>query len=58
MDVLIGREDERALLERLVTQRKNILIYGEKGVGKTTILRNLINRGQLGSAIVHEDYDR
>ncbi len=40
--MLIGREEERRLLDELMGQRKNILVIGEEGVGKTAIVENVI----------------
>ena len=37
--MLVGREQERGLLEQLLEQRTPALVVGEPGIGKTTLLR-------------------
>jgi hypothetical protein len=43
--VLIGREQECRLLDELMWQRKNILVFGGEGVGKTAIVDKLTATG-------------
>jgi predicted ATPase len=39
---LIGREQEYRLLEQLMQQKKNILLTGEEGVGKSAVVENVL----------------
>lgn len=45
--VLIGREKERRLLGDLMGQRKNVLILGAEGVGKSAILEKVVMSGPV-----------
>lgn len=45
--VLIGRDHERGALENLMRQKKNVLVLGDKGVGKTTIIESVVARTPL-----------
>jgi hypothetical protein len=40
--VLIGREQECRLLDELMRQGKNVLVFGDEGVGKTAIVENAV----------------
>ena len=42
-DILIGREKESAEISALISQRKNIIIFGAEGVGKTAILNKVLS---------------
>ena len=41
-EMLIDREKEVRIINGLVTQRKNIIIFGEEGVGKTAIINKVL----------------
>jgi MoxR-like ATPase len=43
--MLIGRESESRLLNELIRQRKNILIAGPEGVGKSAIVDHVLTGG-------------
>jgi AAA+ ATPase superfamily predicted ATPase len=45
--VLIGREKELRLLSDLVRSKKNVLVLGEEGVGKSAIINHTIASGVL-----------
>jgi hypothetical protein len=45
--MLIGRESESRLLEELIRQRKNILIVGPEGVGKSAIVDHALANGAV-----------
>ncbi|MGN6718192.1 MAG: hypothetical protein ACTHLX_12430, partial [Candidatus Binatia bacterium] len=47
LDVLIGRDKERRALDDLIRQRKNILILGEEGVGKTALLKDALANSKI-----------
>ena len=40
---MIGREKEIALITRQVSEKKNIIIFGQEGVGKTSIIQEVMN---------------
>jgi AAA+ ATPase superfamily predicted ATPase len=42
-DILIGREKECAAISALIDKRKNIIIFGPEGVGKTVILNKVLS---------------
>src|SRR6266542_2490330 len=42
---LIGREEECLLLNELIRDKKNILIVGDEGVGKTAVLDSMLASG-------------
>jgi integrase/recombinase XerD len=49
--MLIGREQECRLITDLMRQRKNILILGEEGVGKSAILENVMGSGVVKNSL-------
>jgi len=49
--MLIGREQEFRLLGEWIGQRKNILVLGPEGVGKSAILEHLLAAGTLKRAL-------
>ena len=49
--MLIGREPEYHLLEELIRQRKNILIIGAEGVGKSAIVDHVLAGGALKNVL-------
>jgi 2-hydroxy-3-keto-5-methylthiopentenyl-1-phosphate phosphatase len=42
-DILIGREKECAAISDLINQRKNIIIFGAEGVGKSAIVNRVLS---------------
>jgi len=40
---MLGREKEIALITRLMSEKKNIIIFGQEGVGKTSIIQEVMN---------------
>lgn len=50
--LLIGREHECRLVEDLMRQKKNVLILGDEGVGKSAIVENVI-AGGVGENILY-----
>jgi integrase/recombinase XerD len=49
--MLIGREQECRLLKELMRQRKNILILGPEGVGKTAIVDHALADGHIKNGL-------
>jgi hypothetical protein len=49
--MLIGKEQEWRLLNELMRQRKNILILGAEGVGKTAIVDHVLADGQIKNVL-------
>jgi len=43
MEDIIGREKECGMISGLIGQRKNIIIFGEEGIGKTTIINKVLS---------------
>jgi len=43
MENIIGREKECAAISALINQRKNIIIFGEEGTGKTAIINKVLS---------------
>jgi len=43
MENIIGREKECTVISALISQRKNIIIFGEDGVGKTAIVNKVLS---------------
>lgn len=41
-DILIDREKEIRIISALASQRKNIIIFGEEGVGKTAVINKVL----------------
>ncbi|MDY6864709.1 MAG: AAA family ATPase, partial [Halobacteriota archaeon] len=55
--VMVGREDEVEILETIIDfynmgSKKNIVLIGEDGIGKTTIIQSLIRKQQFQRSIV------
>lgn len=52
--ILVGGERECLFITNLMDQRKNIVIFGEQGVGKTVIMEELLK----GRGAKHVLYSR
>jgi len=48
---MIGREKEIAIIIRLMTEKKNVVIFGKQGVGKTSIIQEVINNAGRGGIL-------
>ena len=44
--IFIGRKNELKQINRLMKRRRNIIIWGSKGVGKTTIIQKVLTDRQ------------
>ena len=49
--VLIGREQECRMLTDLIGQKKNVLILGDEGVGKSAILETMLAGERMGRVL-------
>jgi len=45
MENIIGREKECTAISSLISQRKNIIIFGLEGAGKTAIINHILKKG-------------
>jgi len=54
-DILIGREKERAMITGLISQRKNIIIFGLEGVGKSAILKSVLKDKNMANLLYSQD---
>ena len=43
-NILIGRDKECRLIDHLMDKNKNIIIFGKEGVGKSTIINEVLNK--------------
>ena len=50
--MLIGRDPECRLLDELIRQRKNILIVGPEGVGKSAIVDHALAYGHIKTVFI------
>jgi len=54
-DILIGREKECATISGLIDQRKNIIIFGLEGAGKSVILKSVLKNENITNLIYSQD---
>jgi len=54
-DILIGREKECAAISSLVSQRKNIIIFGLEGVGKSAIIKSVLKDRNIAGLLYSQD---
>jgi len=55
MENIIGREKECAMISGLISQRKNIIIFGLEGVGKSVILKSVLKNENIVSLLYSQD---
>jgi len=55
MENIIGREKERAAISALISQRKNIIIFGAEGTGKSTIIKSVLEEKNIKSLLYSQD---
>jgi hypothetical protein len=54
-DILIGREKECAAISSLVSQRKNIIIFGAGGIGKSAIIKSVMKDKNITGLLYSQD---
>ena len=54
-DILVGREKECAAISVLISQRKNIIIFGLEGVGKSAIIKSVLKEKNIKSLLYSQD---
>ena len=54
-DILIGREKERAIISGLIDQRKNIIIFGAEGTGKSAIIQSVLKDKNITDLLCSQD---
>ena len=54
-DILIGREKECAAISSLVSQRKNIIIFGLEGTGKSVIIKSVLKDRNIAGLLYSQD---
>ena len=54
-DILVGREKECAAISALISQRKNIIIFGLEGVGKSAIIESVLKDKNITSLLYSQD---
>ena len=54
-DILIGREKECAAISALISQRKNIIIFGLEGVGKSAVIKSVLKEKSITSLLYSQD---
>jgi hypothetical protein len=55
MENIIGREKECAAISALISQRKNIIIFGAEGTGKSTIIKSVLKEKNIKSLLYSQD---
>ena len=54
-DILIGREKEYAAISALISQRKNIIIFGAEGTGKSVIIKSVLKDRNITGLLYSQD---
>jgi hypothetical protein len=54
-DILIGREKECAAISALISQRKNIIIFGVEGTGKSVIIKSVLKEKNITRLLYSQD---
>jgi hypothetical protein len=55
MENIIGREKECAAISALISRRKNIIIFGAEGTGKSTIIKSVLKEKNIKSLLYSQD---
>jgi len=54
-DILVGRDKECAAISALISQRKNIIIFGVEGTGKSVIIKSVLEEKNITSLLYSQD---
>jgi len=54
-NILIGRENELALIESLIDNKRNIIIFGDEGVGKSAIIQCILAKYETNTFLFSGD---
>jgi len=54
-DVLVGREKECTAIAGFISQRKNLIIFGEEGTGKSAIIKSVLEDKNIASLLYSQD---
>jgi len=54
-DIFVGREKEYAAISALMGKRKNIIIFGAEGTGKSTIIKSILKDKNITSLLYSQD---
>jgi hypothetical protein len=54
-DILVGREKECAAISALISQRKNIIIFGVEGTGKSVIIKSVLKEKNITRLLYSQD---
>jgi len=54
-DILVGREKECAAIAAFISQRKNIIIFGAEGTGKSAIIKSVLKDKNIASLLYSQD---
>jgi len=56
-DILIGRENELKVINNLMADKRNIVVFGQEGVGKSAIAKRILNeQGYKNNLYVQENH--
>jgi len=54
-DILVGREKECSAISVLISQRKNIIIFGAEGTGKSVIIKSVLKEKNITRLLYSQD---
>jgi len=56
-DILIGRENELKVINNLMADKRNIVVFGQEGVGKSAIAQRILNeQGYKNNLYIQENH--
>jgi len=54
-DILIGRENELKAIGDSIDNKRNIIVFGQEGVGKTAIISQILKNRSMGKVLLSEN---